>query len=426
MEEQKDGVVVFPKEFLWGAATSAHQVEGNNKNQWTRWEKQNAKQLASEYKKRYSRAPGYDQFKEQGQDPNNYISGQASNHYEMYEADFSLAQEIGLNSFRFSIEWSRLEPTMGQWDEREFTHYKEYIKSMRAHGLEPVMTLFHFTLPEWFADLGDFQERDNIKYFLRFAKKVMEEFGDEITYIVTINEPNVYAGISYFSKKWPPARKSVWKLRRATLNLAEAHNEVARMIHARGDNHKVSISIDLAWNYAGDKSWLSKKAASVVDWFSGDYYLRRVAKDCDFIGLNFYLSNRFVGYRLKNSNRKRNSLGWHMQPADIQFALERLYKKYNLPVMVTENGLPDANDENREWWLKETTSALERVIKNDVELLGYIHWSLLDNFEWNKGFWPRFGLIEVDYKNNFRRTIRKSARWYGRFIKDSKSDKKSF
>ena len=144
--------------------------------------------------------------------------------------------------------------------------------------------------------------------------------------------------------------------------------------------------------------------------------LKRVIKTCDFIGVNYYFSNRVYGYRVHNPDVHLSDLGWDMQPATIQLVLERLYEKYKKPLLITENGLADGDDGDRKWWLTQTIIGMQRAMQGGVPLLGYTHWSLLDNFEWNKGFWPKFGLIEVD-RRTMKRTVRPSAIWFSKVVK---------
>jgi Beta-glucosidase/6-phospho-beta-glucosidase/beta-galactosidase len=147
-----------------------------------------------------------------------------------------------------------------------------------------------------------------------------------------------------------------------------------------------------------------------------DYFIKKVIKYCDFLGVNYYFSNRVYGYRIHNPNQKLSDLQWNMQPADIQYVLERLHDKYKLPIIITENGLADADDSQRKWWLNQTLIGMQKAIKNGVRLEGYLHWSLIDNFEWTYGKWPRFGLVAINYETGERK-LRPSARWFGRVIK---------
>ena len=409
----------FPKKFLWGVATSAHQVEGDANNQWSAWEHENAKSLATQADYQFGDLDTWSQHKPEAKKFENYISGAAVEHYKRYEEDFAIAEKMGLNAFRFSIEWSRIEPKEGSWDAAAITHYKKYITSLKKRGLEPVMTLLHFTLPVWFAEKGGFEKRANVKYFVRFAEKVMQELGQNVRYVITINEPEVYAVESYLYGAWPPAVKSKYKCWRVLNNQLYAHRKVAAHIHTLGRRYKVSIAKNSVYFYPGDDAKLSVLTSSLAQYFQDDYTLKKVAKHSDFIGVNYYLSCRIYGYRIHNPDERRSDLGWDMQPENLQFVLERLYKKYKLPLMVTENGLADSTDEHRQWWLTKTTLALAKAREEGVDVFGYLHWSLLDNFEWDKGYWPKFGLIEVDRATG-KRKPRPSAIWWMKTLKKLK------
>lgn len=411
----------FPKRFLWGASVAAHQVEGGTHNQWTEWEFENAKSLAAQAQYQYGDLENWPLVKKQAIRPENYISGYAANHYELYERDILLLKKMNMNAFRFSIEWSRVEPEEGVWNNDEIDYYRRYIDTLLRHDIEPIMTLFHFTLPVWFSEKGGFESRKNVNYFVRFAEKVLLELGQPLTYIITINEPEVYATESYYIAAWPPAISSKRKLRTVLNNLAVAHNRTAKMIHAMSRRYKVSIAKNSNYFYAGDSAVLSHKSAEVFQYFQDDYFIKKVIKQCDFLGVNYYFSNRVYGYRIHNPDEKLSDLGWDLSPASLEHALLRLHDKYGLPIIITENGLADGTDQYRKWWLMQTILAMQRAMQQGVQLEGYLHWSLLDNFEWDKGKWPRFGLFAVDYET-FKRTPRKSAVWFARFLKKIRAE----
>jgi len=406
----------FSKHFLWGASTAAHQVEGNNHNQWTVWELENARALAAQAHYQLDEFTSWSRVKAEATDPENYISGEASDHYNRYGEDFDLLQKMNMNAYRFSIEWSRIEPEEGTWNPQEIAHYKAVLLELKKRDIEPIVTLFHFSMPVWFAKMGGFEKRRNTKYFIRFAQKIMEELGSYFTYVITINEPEVYSSVSYISQQWPPAERSIFKAWRVALNLTHAHNRVAKMIHKKSRKYKVSIANHSIFIYPGDNAWLSRATAHIMQYFEDDYLLKKVVKQCDFIGLNYYQSMRVYGYRVHNPETPLSDLNWVMVPHDIEFVLERLYRKYKLPIIVTENGVADGTDEYRQWWIKETIIAMQSAIKRGVDLQGYIHWSLIDNNEWAYGKWPRFGLAAVDYKTG-KRTLRPSALWFGKVLK---------
>ncbi len=412
----KKPVMKFPKRFLWGAATAAHQVEGSQHNQWSEWELGNAKSRSVQAEYQYSDLHSWQHISQEAKQAGTYVSGKSTNHYENYEHDFDIAAKLQLNAFRFSVEWSRIEPKEGTWNAEALDHYKLYIQALKRRGIEPMMTLFHFSLPCWFSEMGGFEKRSNIKYFVRFTKKVMQELGSDIKYVITINEPEVYAVQSYYEGNWPPAIRSKWKTYQVLRNLIATHKQAAAVIHSLNRRYKVSIAKNSAYMYPGDDAWVTRLSAQVGQYFQDDYILKRVRKSCDFIGVNYYFSNRFYGYRIHNPNEHVSDLGWDMQPENIEYVLERLHRKYKLPIVVTENGLADATDEQRKWWLTHTMIAMSNALAEGVDLRGYFHWSLLDNFEWANGTWPRFGLVAVDYTTG-KRTVRASAIWWSKILK---------
>jgi beta-glucosidase len=287
---------------------------------------------------------------------------------------------------------------------------------LKRRDIEPVMTLFHFTLPIWFAEMGGFEKRSNIHYFVRFAEKIISEIGMDVRYIITINEPEVYAYESYVNQDWPPAKVSKVTMWRVLNHLAIAHRRTAKVIHQLNRQYKVSFAMNATFYYPGDNALLSRASTAFVDYWSNDYIINKFVKSCDFLGLNYYFSHRIYGYRIHDPEQAVSDLHWDMHPADIEFVLEKLDRQYKLPIMITENGVADATDEYRQWWLEETIKAMQRAMKSGVDLLGYLHWSLLDNFEWAYGKWPRFGLTAIDYTTG-KRTLRPSAVWLGRALK---------
>jgi beta-glucosidase len=406
----------FPKKFLWGAATAAHQVEGNTYNQWDVWELENAKLNATQAQSKFSYLKNWPQIKPFAQNPNNYVAASSVNHYNLYPIDFDLLQTMHMNAFRFSIEWSRIEPKAGVWNATAIGHYKTYLDDLRHRGIEPIVTLFHFTLPVWFAEMGGFEKRSNVKYFVRYARKVMEELGQDIKYIITINEPGVYIKSSYYRRDWPPEAGSLFKAWRVINNLALGNRRAAKEIHKLNNRYKISIAENSVYFYPGDNAWLSRLSTIVFQYLQDDYIIKKFIKSCDFLGVNYYFSDQVYGYRIHNRNHDLSDTGWDMQPNNIQYVIERLSKKYKLPIMITENGLADAKDDHRQWWIEQTIIGINRAMQSGAKVIGYLHWSLIDNFEWALGKWPKFGLAAVDYRTG-KRQLRPSGKWFGVIIK---------
>jgi beta-glucosidase len=406
----------FTKHFLWGAATGAHHIEGGLHNQWTVWELENARTLAVQAEYHYGDFPSWERIKGEAKSPSNYVSGAATDHVHRYKEDFDLLQKMNMNAYRFSIEWSRIEPEEGSWNPEAIAYYKKYLKELKRRDIEPVVTLLHFTLPVWFAEKGGFEHRSNVKYFVRYVEKIMTELGNDMKWIITINKPEVYTALGYIAQMWPSGQRSVWKRLKVAGNLARAHNRAAKLIHKTSRKFKVSIAKQSMYVYAGDNAWLSRLSAHVLQYVQDDYFLKKVVKNCDFLGVNYYMSMRVYGYRIHNPESPLSDVNWVMAPADIELVLERLHVKYKLPIMITENGVADGLDEHRQWWIKETIVGMQAAMKRGVRLLGYFHWTLTDNFEWEFGRWPRFGLAAVDFKTG-KRTLRKSAVWFGGVIR---------
>jgi beta-glucosidase len=410
----------FPKSFLWGAASSGHQVEGGSHNQWTVWELENANALAQKAKYEYKHLPKWDEVKKEAAAPENYVSGLATDHYRRYQEDFAILKKLSMNTWRFSIEWSRIEPEEGAWNAEAIQHYRTYLQRLKAMDIEPMVTLWHWTQPVWFDKKGGFTKRANIQYFERFAAKVFEELGRDFRYVITINEPDTYIAKGFLTADWPPQIESKWKGFWTLMHLLSAHKKVYKIAHAAGRKYKVSIAKSSGYHYAGDDAWLSKFVAGVSKWASDYFIINRIKKHLDFLGVNFYQTYRYYGYRLHNADESVSDIGWDMQPQNIEPVVKDLYDRYNLPIIITENGLADRDDEYRKWWISQTLMALNRAIQSGVKIEGYLHWSLTDNFEWSTGFWPRFGLVAVDPKTR-KRHVRPSAVWFGGVIKKLRS-----
>lgn len=406
----------FPKDFLWGASTAAHQVEGHTLNQWSVWEKQMADELACSADKRFGWLPDYAKFKSLATDPKNYISGAAIEHYERYEADFDLAKQLHLNAFRFSIEWSRVEPQPGEWDEQAITHYRRYIAALKKRHLEPIPTLWHWTMPVWFTDRGGFQKRRNLVFFERFVAKMIEEFGSEFRYVLILNEPNVYAAFSYLQGNWPPQHHSLLETVAVFMNLKRAHCRAYKLIKELQPAIQVGCAAQLSYIQLSKPGLLPSIYAWQYAYLWNWWFLNRTRYCLDFIGLNYYFTDYFSNsWRPINPQTPINDMGWYLNPGGLYPLLGEVYKRYHKPLIITENGVPDRGDKVRKWWLEESLAAMQKALQDGLPLFGYLYWSLLDNFEWDSGWWPKFGLIEVN-RQTMERTIRPSGRWFGRQV----------
>lgn len=418
MDSEKNNKDIFPKTFLWGGSTASHQVEGGTYNQWTVWELAHAKELAASAKKRLDWTPVWDEIKDDATDPDNYVSGKGVEHYERYEEDFDLAKQLNLNSFRFGIEWSRIEPEEGEWNLEAIDHYKDYIKALKKRGIVPMMNIWHWTMPTWFTDKGGFKKRVNLMYWQRFVQKVADELTSDVLYVITLNEPNVYASFGYLNGEWPPQEKNPFGMAWVYINLVSAHKQAYKILKAKNSDLRIGIAAQLA-------NIQAKRPHNVIDSIATKlmrygwnwWFLNRIKNQQDFVGFNYYFTDYYKGFWHNNPKVPLNDLGWYMEPEGLYPLLIRVWAHYKKPVIVTENGLADMHDENRQWWIQETIIAMERAMSEGVDLKGYFHWSLLDNFEWAYGWWPEFGLIQVDREHGMKRTIRPSAQWFADKIK---------
>lgn len=420
---------LFPKDFYWGASTSSHQVEGGTHNQWTEWELAHAAELAKTAHKRLGWLPNWVHIKDRAQDPNNYISGRGIEHYKLYKDDFKLLKGLNLNSFRFGIEWSRVEPEEGVWDKVAWEHYKEYVQTLLDMGIEPFLNIWHWTMPTWFTNKGGFTKKANIKYFERFVAKLCQELPvDKLKYIITLNETNVYTSFGYLTGEWVPNEKNPVHGLAVYLHLARAHKSAYKLLKAANPKIQIGVAAQLG-NIQAKRphnlldEWATKWMRYAWNW----WFLNHIKRYQDFVGINYYFTDYYeLGdhkgtkniefFHRADPNFPKNDLGWYMEPEGVYPLLLRTWAHYKKPIIITESGLADENDEYRRWWLEESMISMERAMSEGVDIRGYFYWSLLDNFEWAFGWWPKFGLIAVDRENGMKRTVRLSAKWWADWL----------
>ena len=389
----------FPKDFFWGAATASHQVEGNNHNDWSEWEK-SERRIKFLQSKRLIEKYGLE----------NFISARAADHYNNFQEDFKIAKELGHNATRFSIEWSRIEPEEGHFNEREIEHYKKVIATLKELKIEPFVSIWHWPIPIWLRNKGGWQYKKISDYFARYAEKISTAFGKDVKFWITLNEPEIYASNSYFNGVWPPQKRNLIAYLNVLHNLIKSHRKAYEVIKKINPNAKIGIAKNNIYFEAYQNKIINRLLKKFIDWWWNFYFLNRIKNYQDFIGLNHYFHNRINYGFNKNENKKTSDMGWELYPEAIYYVLKDL-KCYNKPIYITENGLADANDKKRGWFIFESLKNVSKAIDEGVDVRGYLHWSLMDNFEWDKGFWPRFGLLEIDYKS-LERKIRPSAKFY--------------
>lgn len=404
----------FPKNFYFGAATSAHQVEGGNKNDWTEWEKKSAKRKAQSAKLR--NWPDY--ILESYPSPlteENHISGIACDHYNRFREDFDIAKSLGHNAYRMSVEWSRIEPEEGRFDLRSLEHYRDVVFALRERGMEPFVALWHWTFPLWMRDLGGLESKKFPYFFARFARRIVQELGG-VNFWITLNEPTSVVGNAYVMGRYPPEKKSLRLAYKVTKNLAVAHKAAYGAIKELNPQCHVGIAHNMIYLEPRRDNFLDRLACRCRDFLSNEHFLRLLGGSYDFLGLQYYRRLKIsFPQKIHQSTQNLSDMGWEIFPEGIYHLIKKL-SKYKKPIYITENGVADLKDLHRAKFVEDHLRWVSRAIREGSDVRGYFYWSLLDNFEWEKGFWPRFGLVGVDYKTQERK-IRESAYIYKKIIK---------
>lgn len=398
----------FPRGFLWGAATSGHQVEGNNVSS-DMWAMENAKPSL---------------FHEP--------SGDAVNSFELWRTDLDLARGLGLNSYRFSLEWSRIEPEPGQFSVAMLDHYKAIIDGCRERGLTPVVTFNHFTTPRWFAARGAWYAQDSSDRFARFCERAARHLAANIGYAATLNEPNPsgepllpatvlekvvamnaaaarVSGSDTFRSI--PLSRAEHETRQA--NFLEAHRKGRAAIKAVRPDLPVGVTLAMADDQAeGANSLRDAKR----DLYYGAWL--EAAKSDDFVGVQNYVRVVWddTGRRPPPSGAALNNTSEEIYPPSVANAARYAHSVTGKPVFVTEHGANVDDDRLRAGLIPAALTELHRAMTDGVPVIGYMHWSLVDNFEWIWGYKPRYGLCSVD-RSTFRRTPKPSAHVLGNIAK---------
>lgn len=391
--------IEFPEGFLWGAATASHQVEGNNRcNDWW-WHEVN------------------------GDLP--YKSGNACDHYSLYEQDFDLAKSLGHNAHRLSIEWSRVEPEEGQWNSEALEHYANVIASLRERGLEPIVTLHHFTNPLWFSRSKGWLRADSAELFARYVRRVADALPN-VRYWITINEPTVYIKNGYGVGCWPPFKKNrPWNAGRVLLHLARAHVSAYRELHLAIADPCVGIAHSAPYVVAcRPDDWRDRAVARSRDFILNDLFFWLVKRSAkvrsysnifDFIGLNYYTRTivryatkgmrLFFGMECKQAHHQdlgsENELGWLVHAPGI-YEVTKKFARYGVPLIITENGCATTDDEQRSAFIREHINQVATAVRDGIDVRGYLYWTLFDNFEWSHGHNAHFGLAAIDAETGTR------------------------
>ncbi len=424
-------VVRFPKGFLWGVATSAHQVEGGcDNNNWSQWEKQSAPDGTP-------RISG-------GQN-----SGAACDHWNLFLEDLDLIRQTGAGAYRFSLEWSKIEPRPGRFDQAALDHYHQVLDALNDRGIVPMATLHHFTHPLWFERLGAFEKEENIPHFVRFCERVFSEYQGSVRLWCTVNEPAVFATMGYLMGIFPPGRRDPGQAAHVLRNLLLAHAKAYHALKHLPGGESASIgAVKNIFQLDPHRRWYLPDwlLARVGDAFYNEaalHYLRtgtfkfslpgvlklqtmelEVMGSLDFIGLNYYSH-----VNVKLLLNPRNPVSYAARPGDtmtdmpyaiypegFKRALHRV-STLGVPIYVTENGIADSRDDRRAQFIRRYLYSMYRAMEDGCDVRGYFYWTLMDNFEWAEGYDMKFGLFHTDFVTQ-KRTLRRGSRELSRIIRE--------
>ena len=406
----------FPPDFLWGTATSSYQVEGNNANSdWYAWE-----------------------HEDPGRIPGSFGCGQACDWWNNAENDLDIAADMGTNAHRLSLEWSRIEPEPSVFDPAAIDRYRQILQGCHDRGLEPMVTLHHFSNPLWLVEKGDFSSEIVVDYFRRYAAKVVEELGDLIPKWIPINEPVTYAVLRNLTQEFPtPARTGLGAAHAAIHNMLRCHAAAYHVIKEAYPDALVGTAnnmqvfegrlggnfIDRWWagqvNRVYNQSWQDALHTGWYRGLIGSKHFNGLAGTYDFVGINYYTRfyvrfpppPGFVEREWAPGALISDGNYGEVYPYGLYQVIHQVWKRYRSPIIVTENGLPDAADRLRPGFLLDHLRQVWHAISFCFPVLGYYHWSLVDNFEWDRGWTQRFGLVAVDPQTQ-ERSWRPSAFLY--------------
>ncbi|MCP4873722.1 MAG: family 1 glycosylhydrolase [Proteobacteria bacterium] len=429
--------VDFPRDFVWGTATAAYQVEGNMPScNWQWWESQVDRK-------------GRPRIHEGAR------AGVAVDHYNLFRDDIRrMKDELGVDSYRFSVAWSRIEAEPGVYDQAALDHYGEVIDALLAAGIEPMLTLHHFSHPLWFEELGSFEHEANLDHFVRFSERVFAEYGSRVKRWCTHNEPGPFAVMGWGLGAFPPGVRSPKRAMRVLGNLMLSHSRVTKALKAmpHGDEVEIGLVKNIfqfePWRRWNPIHWVLARILeagyneSVIGYLkTGTFrstvpFARHVQviddgpAPGDFVGLNYYshlLVTPFTSTEPPFETFARPGdiavdMPYCIYPEGFYRALKQI-GEVGKPVYVTENGLPDDKGDRRAHWITTYAYAMSRAMTEGVDVRGYHYWSLLDNFEWAEGWVPRFGLFGVDYETQ-ERTLRDGAKPFVKLVADTKAKRR--
>ncbi len=376
----------FPQGFRWGTATAAHQIEGGNvNNDWWAFE----------------HAPGSGCAEP---------SGDACDSWHRWPEDADLVSALGLDNYRFSVEWSRVEPAEGEISRAALDHYRRQCAGLRERGVDPVVTFHHFTTPTWLTSRGGWESGAAVERFGRFCTVVAGALGDVMTSACTVNEPNIVATMGWHAGMFPPGKRDVGLSRRVGAHLADAHRLAVEAIRSAAPGVPVGLTLSMT-DYQPAPG--GERRLEAIRHHAEDVFLDATAGD-DFLGVQVYTRmlvgpDGWAGYE---EGVPVLDMGYEFYPASLGHCLRRAWQYTGgaVPLFVTENGIGTDDDTQRVDYVRQALSGLLDAVDEGVDVRGYTYWSLLDNFEWAFGYRPRFGLVAVD-RTTFTRTPKPSAAW---------------
>jgi len=421
----------FPQDFLFGVATSSYQVEGGcTNNQWV------AHECKTRDKKGRLRMP----------EP----SGVACDHWNRYEEDVQLIKNVNANAYRFSVEWSKIEPREGQFNEEALQHYADVCDELLRNGIKPILTIHHYTEPIWFFERGSFEKEENIKYYVRFAEKLFERLGNRVHLWITFSSPIGYSMKGYCTGEQPPYKKNTQLATEVLKNLLEAHVQAYKKMKSLpgGQDAQIGISKTI-YQLDPVNSWdvLAKLYTSIAnklkdkpiyEFFTTGTFKVKIPfmvnvkhvnecapKSLDFIALSYYSHGGVKGFKtcrypgeagVRKANQTLYAEGLYRALEELS---ENVAEKLHIPIYITENGYAFPEIDMRDLFLKRYLYAVSEAIKAGIDVRGYVYWSLMDNYEWGS-YDDRYGLYWVDFKNGtLERTLKPSAQHFidvaGRF-----------
>ncbi len=385
--------LAFPVGFLWGTATAAHQVEGGNVNNYW-WA-----------------------FEHGGESLCVESSGDACDSWHRWPEDLDLVAGLGFGSYRFSLEWSRIEPAQGEWSGAAVEHYRRVCAGCHERGLVPIVTFHHFTTPQWLAARGGWEASDAPERFTRFCERAVAGLGDLVGWACTLNEPNIVSTMGYRHGVFPPGARD--RSRRDAVNeaLCRAHRLAVDVLRSGPGAFPVGLTLSMAAFQAVDGGEERLEHQRRV---TEDVFLEATGGD-DFVGVQTYSRQRVGpgGLLGPEGGVAVTQMGYEDWPSALEATLRRAWSfTGGTPLMVTENGIGTTDDARCREFVAEALTGVHRCLEDGIDVRGYVHWSLLDNFEWVLGYVPRFGLVEVD-RETFERRPKPSAAWLGAVAKEN-------